>query len=103
MGSTPISRYRKLCLSLPGTTHAVKFSGVDAYSVDGRLYALFGETSFSFKVDPERFLELTDLEGVVPAKFMAGHKWVAVEDPKALPVAEIEALLVRAHELIARK
>lgn len=104
MGSPlSLARFRKLCLSLPGTTHAVKWSGVDAYSVDGKLYALFGEASFSFKVDPERFLELTDREGVVPAKFMARHKWVAVEDPKALPAAEIEALLVRAHALIARK
>ena len=98
-----IAAYRKHCLSLPGATHALKWSGVHAYSVDGKLFALFGADSFSFKVDPHRFLELTDREGVAPAKFMARHKWVMLEDAKALPEDEVLALLSRAHELATTK
>jgi len=98
-----LAAYRKHCLSLPGTSHGLKWSGVHAYSVEGRLYALFGDKTFSFKVDPERFLELTDREGVAPAKFMARHKWVMLENPKALPADEVRALLTRAHALAAAK
>ena len=30
-------------------------------------------------------------------------KWVALSDPKALPLADLKALVTRSHELVAAK
>lgn len=54
-------------------------------------------------MDEHRFLELTGLPGFAPAPYAARYHWVAVSDPKALPLAELKALLKRSHELAAGK
>ena len=95
-----IATLRKHCLSLPGATYDVKWGKDHCYSVGKKMFAVFGPKTFSFKVDDNRFLELTDLEGIIPAPYMAKHKWVLVENPKVLPEKDLRALLSRSHELI---
>lgn len=60
-------------------------------------------THCSFKVDDHRFLELTGLPGVAPAPYVAHYPWVAVSDPRALPLPELQALVARSHALVAGK
>ena len=50
-------------------------------------------TGMSFKVEDERFLELTDRPGIIPAPYLARAKWVYVEDANALDDAEAAGLL----------
>jgi predicted DNA-binding protein (MmcQ/YjbR family) len=57
----------------------------------------------SFKVDDERFLELTDRPGIIPAPYLARAKWVYVEKASALTDQEAAALLRRSYELIFAK
>ena len=57
----------------------------------------------SFKCDPERFLELTDLPGVVPAPYLARAHWVQVTDAKALPDKQARELVAHSHALIMAK
>jgi predicted DNA-binding protein (MmcQ/YjbR family) len=57
----------------------------------------------SFKVEGERFLELTDRPGFRPAPYLARAQWVTLDDPKAIGRAELEALLRRAYELVVAK
>lgn len=96
---------KKHAASLPGATIDIKWSGVWVASVGGKMFFAAGPepgpwTSCSFKVDEHRFLELTDLPGFAPAPYLARVKWVNVSDPKALPVAELKALVSRAHALV---
>jgi len=98
-----IATLRKHCLSLPGATHDVKWGNDHCYSIGGKMFAVFGPKNFSFKVDDNRFLELTDLEGIIPAPYMAKHKWVLVEDLKVLSDKDLRELLARAHEIILAK
>ena len=35
-----------------------------------------GVKGISFKVDDDRFLELTDRDGIIPAPYLARVKWV---------------------------
>jgi predicted DNA-binding protein (MmcQ/YjbR family) len=98
-----ITTLRKYCASLPGATYDVKWGADHCYSVGKKMFAVFGPKNFSFKVDDHRFLELTDLKGIIPAPYMAKHKWVLIEDLKALPEAEVKALLARSRELVAAK
>ena len=91
------------CKALPGATYDVKWGKDHCYSVGGKMFAVFGDKTFSFKVDDNRFLELTDREGIIPAPYMAKHKWVLLESAKALPAAEVKGLLTRSHALVAMK
>ena len=99
---------RKHAATLPGAVVDVKWGADECASVGGRMYAVFGlergrATNVAFKVETERFLELTDRPGIVPAPYLARAHWVQVADAKALSDAEARALVERSHALVASK
>ena len=99
-----VAKVRAYCLALPGATHDVKWGQDHCYSVGGKMFAVVGpDGSMSFKVDDERFLELTDREGIIPAPYMAKHKWVLVQDLKKADEKEVRELVKRSHELVLGK
>ncbi len=103
-----IDTLRKFCATLPGATMDVKWGADECHSVGGRMFAVFlvdrGKgTKVSFKCEPARFLELTDLPGVVPAPYLARAHWVQVTDGRALTDAQARALVVRSHALVHAK
>ena len=99
-----VAKVKAFCLSLPGATHDVKWGKDHCYSVGGKMFAVVGpDGSMSFKVDDDRFLELTDREGMIAAPYMAKHKWVLVQDLKKADEAEVRELVKRSHELIFGK
>jgi len=105
MSFEPLRRY---AAGLPGATIDVKWGADECYSIGGKMFAVFGiergkATSLAFKVDPERFLELTDVEGVIPAPYLARAHWVQLEAAKALPAQDVRPLIARSHALIAAK
>jgi predicted DNA-binding protein (MmcQ/YjbR family) len=57
----------------------------------------------SFKCDPDRFLELTDVPGIVPAPYLARAHWVQVTEAGALTDAQACALVDRSHALVLAK
>ena len=99
-----VARVKAFALSLPGATHDVKWGKDHCYSVGGKMFAVVGpDGSMSFKVDDGRFLELTDRDGMIPAPYMAKHKWVLVQDLKKADEDEVRELVRRSHELIFGK
>ncbi len=54
----------------------------------------------AFKVDKERFLELTDQPGMIPAPYMARAFWVSIVEPERFTRAETEAFVRRSYELV---
>ena len=95
-----------LCRSFPGVTEDTKWGNDLVFSVGEKMFAVtnLGEaTGMSFKVDDDRFLELTDRPGIIPAPYLARAKWVYVEDAQALGDAEAAALLRRSYELVFAK
>ncbi len=101
-----LNAIQKFCAALPAATHDVKW-GIDlVYSVGNKMFAVAcadndGKPTVSFKVDAERFLELTDRAGFIPAPYLARVKWVQIIDLKQIGDAELKALLTRSHELVA--
>jgi predicted DNA-binding protein (MmcQ/YjbR family) len=57
----------------------------------------------SFKCTPEKFAELLELDGIIPAPYMARNKWVTLERFDALADAEIKALLENSYALVFAK
>lgn len=105
MNLDPLRRY---CATLPGATMDIKWGADECHSVGGRMFAVFlldrGKgRSVSFKCDPERFLELTDVPGIVPAPYLARAHWVQVVDPQALTAQQARALIARSHALVLAK
>ncbi len=93
---------RAFCASLPAATKDIKWGADEVYSVGGKMFAVFWidgghARTASFKCDPARFLELTDVPGIVPAPYLARAHWVQVRDPGALRIAEVKALLRDSH------
>ena len=76
---------RKFAAGLPGASEDIKWGADLVYSVGAKMFCVFllegnrvgGHTkSCSFKVDNDRFLELTGVPGVVPAPYLARAMWV---------------------------
>ena len=61
------------------------------------------KVALSFKCEDETFAELVERAGVIPAPYMAQHKWVAPEQFDTLGAAELEKLIVRAYEIVKAK
>ncbi len=100
-------RQRALAATLVGATEDVKWGADLVFSVGGKMFCVFllkggVASSCSFKVDDERFLELTGVPGVIPAPYLARAKWVQVHPGHALALADLDALVQRSHALVVR-
>src|SRR5271163_3339857 len=68
-------------------------------AVGGKMFALVNLDAdshrrvMSLSVGPERFHELLEYDGVIPAPYMARIYWVALEHWNAIPGKELEGLL----------
>ncbi|MCM2565933.1 MmcQ/YjbR family DNA-binding protein [Janthinobacterium kumbetense] len=103
-----LERAKQVCRGFPGATQDIKWTNVLAFCVGGRMFALCGAEAhstrgMSFKVDAERFLELTDRPGIRPAPYLARAKWVHIASPDALDDGEMAALLHRSYSLIVAR
>ena len=93
-------RQRALAASLPGATEDIKWGADLVYSVGGRMFCVLlleagRAATCSFKVDSERFLELTGVPGVIPAPYLARAKWVQLGRVHGLAGADLDALVRR--------
>jgi predicted DNA-binding protein (MmcQ/YjbR family) len=99
----------QFCATLPGATQDIKWQEHWVLSVGGKMFAMFIwrdeqiQAPVNFKADPERFLELTDRPGLIPAPYMARHRWIKVTTADALEQAELHALLLTSHAQVLAK
>jgi len=102
-----LKKAKEYCRTLAGTTEDIKWGDNLVFSVGTKMYACMDENeaakAIAFKVDDDRFLELTDRPGIIPAPYLARMKWVLVEDLAKMPDAEARALIRRSHELVFAK
>ena len=99
---------RKYCKTLPGATVDIKWGADECHCVGGKMFAVFGTKSkkavnVGFKCEPGRFLELTDVAGIIPAPYLARAHWVLVRETKALTDAQARDLVAHSYALITAK
>ena len=80
-----IESVREYCLSFPHATENVQWGADLVFKIAGKMFAVISleETSdhcMSFKCTPEKFAELTERTGIVPAPYVARYHWVALEN-----------------------
>ncbi len=104
-----IDTIREFCLSLPHVTEQVQWGDALVFKVAGKMFCVASleperdDTLMSFKATEEEFVELQEIEGIIPAPYMARAKWLALERWDALPMPELKRLLQKSYELVFAK
>ena len=96
------------CLSFPHVTEVVLWGNDLVFKIGGKMFAVIGLDSasdhcLSFKCTPEKFAELIEQDGIIPAPYVARYHWVALERFNALSEKELKALLRNAYDLVLEK
>lgn len=106
-------RVREYLLKLPHVEETMQWGAnlvfwVGDKAIGGKMFALAnldedGKAVLSFHTGPERYNELLENEGVIPAPYMARIYWVALERWDALRVADLLELLSHARDAVYEK
>jgi predicted DNA-binding protein (MmcQ/YjbR family) len=96
------------CLSFPHVTEEVLWGNDLVFKIGGKMFAVIGldpasDHCLSLKCTPEKFAELIEKDGIVPAPYVARYHWVALERFNALSAKELKALLRTAYDLVFEK
>ena len=97
---------RNYCLSLPHATEDIQWGNDLLFRISGKIFtgmSLDPPHSLLFKCTPEKFDELIELDGIIPAPYMARNKWVMLERLDALSDAEIKQLIQISYGMIFAK
>lgn len=100
---------RAFCLTLPHTTEDVQWGHDLLFRLAGKIYCVanlepgLSPTKIAFKCTPEKFAELVEVEGIIPAPYMARNHWVAMIEMDALRQAEIKELIQNSYRLVLEK
>ena len=103
-----IESVRKFCLSLPHVTEDIQWENDLLMRIGNKMFCVLSLESesdhcMSFKCTPEKFAELVEQEGIMPAPYVARYHWVALSRFDVLPERELKSLLTTAYELIRDK
>jgi predicted DNA-binding protein (MmcQ/YjbR family) len=101
-----IEQLRKYCLSFPHATEDVKWGNDLCFCVGEKMFCVTGldaGSHLSFKTTPEKFAELTERDGVIPAPYVARYHWVAVETAGAIRDAELKKLIADSYQMVYEK
>ena len=93
-------RLKDLCSRFPGATSRLHGppGNVLVYSVGGKTFAYFKASDpekwrFSIRVTADRFVELTDVPGIKPARYMGRYHWVTIVDVRSVPAEYLGELV----------
>ncbi|HWU75183.1 MAG TPA: MmcQ/YjbR family DNA-binding protein [Rhodanobacter sp.] len=89
-------------------TRDIKWGDNLVFSIGGKMFVMTHADGreggrLAFKVADERFLELTDQPGVVPAPYLARARWVSIIEPSRFTTGELRALLLDAYVEVRAK
>ncbi len=118
--SLDAERIRAYLLTLPHAVETMQWGAnlvfwVGDKTIGGKMFALINLDSdegrernktspvISYAAGPQRYSELLEIEGVIPAPYMARIYWVAVERWNVFRTAEWEQQLSAAHTLTSNK
>jgi len=96
------------CLSLPHATETVQWGDDLVFKVGGKMFAVVplepsAANHLACKCTQEKFAELTEIPGIIPAPYMGRAMWVAFEDLNALRADEIRTLIRESYDLVFAK
>lgn len=95
-----VGTLKRYCRAFPGATetpHGEPWNFL-VYEIGGRKFAYFKTSEperwrFSMKVAPDRFIELTDVPGVKPARYRGRYCWITIVNVSAFPAGYLKDLV----------
>ena len=102
LGPTAMNKQQlqSFCKNLPGANQRLLLAphNILVYSLHTTNFAYFKTSDpekwrFSIKVSPDRFVELTDVRGVKPARYRGRYHWVTIIDVKNFPALYLRELV----------
>ena len=98
---------RRFCLSFPNAKENLQWDETLCFKIAGKIFAMLNLDSvpqrLCLKSSAERFAELVEQDGIVPAPYVGRYKWVLLEQLDVLPGAELEDLVRQSYEMVAAK
>ena len=98
---------QRFCLTFPHATEKLQWGDTLCFKVGGKLFAILNLNSVPprlvLKCTPEKFGELVEREGMVPAAYVGRYNWVSVEREDALPWPELQDLVRKSYALVVAK
>ena len=102
-----IEKLRKFCLAFPGATEDIKWGNDLCFNVGGKMFTVTAADSsdagVSLKTTPDRFAELTERQGIIPAHYVARYHWITIEDLDAVTPAELKELISESYRMVFDK
>ena len=99
-----IDSIREYCLSFPQAAEKLQWGDDLCFKAGGKIFAILGLDSvparLCFKCTPEKFGELCEREGIVPAPYVGRYKWVLVRRLDALDGEELRELIGQSHAMV---
>ena len=98
---------RTICRALPGVTEDVKWGADLCFCIAGKMFVVVNlepPHQVAFKCTPERFGELVERAGIIPAPYMARNMWVQEQElGGSLERREFETLVRQSYDLVVAK
>src|SRR5436309_13382535 len=99
---------RAFCTALPHVTEDVKWGHDLCFLIGGKMFAVTSldavvDPGLAFKCTPENFAELIEVDGIIPAPYMARNNWVKIERDGALRGAELRDPLRESYAMVVAK
>jgi predicted DNA-binding protein (MmcQ/YjbR family) len=95
-----VRQLKQFCRSFRGATETLYEEPYNflVYAVGGRKFAYFKTSHpeqwrFSTRVAPDRFIELTDVPGVKPARYRGRFHWITIVDVSSFPAPYLKELV----------
>lgn len=99
-----IRQLKKFCREQPGACERQLADpyNILVYSLAERHFAYFKTSDpekwrFSVKVSPDRFVELTSVPGVKPARYRGRYHWITIVDIRSFPSTYLKELVEWSH------
>ena len=97
---------RPYCLSFPHVTESMQWEAL-VFKVAGKMFAVAAlepeRHVLSIKCAEEKFAQIIETPGVIPAPYLARAQWIALESEDALPHQELRALIRESYDLVFAK
>ncbi len=100
-----VEQLKTLCRECVGATETLHGapSNILVFSVGGKNFAYFKTSEpekwrFSTRVSPDRFVELTGIPGVKPARYMGRFHWVTIVNVNQFPADYLTELLACSYD-----
>lgn len=96
---------QNLCAAWPGVACAIKSEDDLVFTVAGKEFAVLclrgpDRERLSFKVDADKFVELGDAPGMVPAHYSARAFWITLTEPERFSDERVAAFVRRSYQLV---